>query len=402
MLTAMELAHRFGLLRSYVESRQFAGYCKFDALNSPLLEALFGFSPISRLLVTQAVNRIPLPLRAIFGVRKARNPKGIANFVKGYATLYAVSGEGEYLAKATELADWLLGHHSAKYGRGPRHGIGWGYHFPWQSPGFFAPRHAPNCIVTLFCAEALLQMYSLTKDARYRDAALGAKEYIQKELPILEETEAGKCIGYVADGPKWKVININAVAAGFLSKCAAAGLDADALVDARKMITWVLAVRTPENTWNYTEPKSQSGIGPDNYHTGGILDGILDYLLVSGDREFENAYAAALEVYRSRFFTEEGAPRWRLHKEFPQDIHGAAQGILTFSRASKLDPRYLADADRIAAWAMKHMQDEKTGTFYYQRFRWFTWKQDLMRWNNSWMFWALAEWEQAKRKPVHS
>ena len=31
------------------------------------------------------------------------------------------------------------------------------------------------------------------------------------------------------------------------------------------------------------------------------------------------------------------------------------------------------------------------GGFYYQRFPLFSWKLDLMRWNNSWMAWALSE-----------
>src|SRR5207245_1616402 len=99
------------------------------------------------------------------------------------------------------------------------------------------------------------------------------------------------------------------------------------------------------------------GLGPDNYHTGGILDGIYDYLQASGDHSFRDTYQSALEIYASHFFNVDGAPRWRLHRTFPQDIHGAAQGILTFTRAAAFEPIYLAQAQRIARWAIEKMQD---------------------------------------------
>ena len=238
----------------------------------------------------------------------------------------------------------------------------------------------------------MLAAYREIGDPRYLAASEGAKNFLLQELPVLEETPDVKCIGYVSRGLKWKVININAVVAGFLAKLAKEKNDNLLMADAKKLIEWVLRSRTPKNTWNYTTPKNQSGIGPDNYHTGGILDGIYDYMSNSGDESAKEIYFLALQAYQENFFGSDGAPFWRIGKRFPQDVHGAAQGILTFARAGNLDPRYLVQSSKIADWAHRELQD-RDGYFYYQKRRFFTWKIDLMRWNNSWMFWALADYQ---------
>lgn len=346
---------------------------------------------IGRLLVTQLVNRIPLPLRVWLGVPKRRNPKGIANFVRGYATLYQTEKKAEWKGKAVLLADWLLRHESHELNAYQGPGRAWGYHFPWQSPGFFAPRYSPNCIVSAFVGDAMLSVFEITGKRKYLDAAFGVRDFILKGLPTLLENGEEKCIGYVPVGLRWRVININSVAAGFLARLAVRTADKELARTAGKMIHWVCERRNSDYTWDYTSPKEQSGIGPDNYHTGGILDGIYDYMTYTGDDRFAGIYAKALATYEKQFFTDEGAPKWRATRPFPHDIHGSAQGVMTFARASSLHPKYSEVGKRISAWAFQNLWDAKAGRFFYQKNELFTWKIDLMRWSNSWMFRALAE-----------
>ena len=253
------VAKSLSRVEAYARSQDYAGVDKFDALNSTWVEKAFGFSWPTRLIVTQVVNRAPLPLRSLLRVRKARNPKGIANFVKGYAALVQ-AGERQYLTQLESLAEWLLANDSATLGAYRGSGICWGYQFPWQSPGFFTPRHSPNCIVTTFAAEALLAAYRVTGNFRYLNGAIGAKDFILNDLPVLEAGSDFKCIGYVHSGPRWKVININSVVAGFLAKLSLATKDESLMKEARAMINWVMSVRNLDYSWNYTHPKSQSGI----------------------------------------------------------------------------------------------------------------------------------------------
>ena len=73
-------------------------------------------------------------------------------------------------------------------------------------------------------------------------------------------------------------------------------------------------------------------------------------------------------------------------RAYPYDIHGAAQGILTFSR--HLDT-YGFLARRIARWALDEMYDPE-GRFYHQRTRWYTKTLTQLRWCNAWMVRGLA------------
>jgi hypothetical protein len=81
---------------------------------------------------------------------------------------------------------------------------------------------------------------------------------------------------------------------------------------------------------------------------------------------------------------------WRIPREWPVDIHNQAQGIITSSRLSHLNPEYLEFAKKIACWTIENMQD-KTGYFYFRKNRFYTNKISYMRWSNAWMFLALAE-----------
>jgi hypothetical protein len=390
-LSSNEILTSLYAVERYSREHDYAGFCKFDALNSPWADRALNGSAWGRLLVTQAVNRTPLPLRRWLHIPPARNPKGVANFIKSYVHLHKITGDAVWVARARVLGDWLLTHDSASLHAYSGVGLGWGYHFPWQSPGFYAPRHSPNCIVTSFCADALLSLYAVTQDPRLLDAAREAAVFLLKALPVLEEFSDRKCIGYVPVGPKWKVVNINAVAAGFLSKYATTVNDKHVMEEARRLVAWTVYAQNPEGSWNYSVPRSQAKLGPDNYHTGGILDGLWDYLSASRDRAFLDPYTRGLTFYECHFFTQDGAPRWRANRTYPMDIHGAAQGILSFTKAAALDRRHLQRAKGIAGWAIRQMQDAKEGYFYYQKFRFFVWKENLMRWNNSWMAWALAE-----------
>lgn len=373
---------------SYAGAQRYQGYDKFDALNSPFLEKSCGRSWLLRLVTTQIVNRSWINLRPVLRVQVARNPKGIGNFIRAYCNLYAVAPLQEYLRVATELGDWLLSNTAER--RGVYSGVCWGYQFPWQSPGFFAPRHYPNLIVTVFAAEALLQVGVLTNERRFIDAAAASSRFLLMDLPQLEADEERLCIGYVPSPVRWKVININAVAAGFLIKLWRSIGDPELKSAAARLIRWVIEQRTEYDAWHYTVPGSDSRIGHDNYHTGGILDGILDYMEISGDWSYKEVYCRALDFYRTKLFSTAGEPYLTSVKKYPFDIHGAAQGIITFAKASAYFPGTLAFANCIANWAVREMQGSDGG-FFYRKHRFFVWKLPLMRWNNSWMSLALSE-----------
>lgn len=341
--------------------------------------------------MVQLVNRLPLPLRQWFGVPKRRNPKAIANFVRSYSALYKADRSAKWREKAVILADWLLRNESRELNAYQGVGRGWGYHFPWQSRGFYAARHTPNALVSANVGEAMLSVFEITGKRKYLDAAFGIRDYLLRALPTLLENDREKCIGYTTSGLRWRVIPVNAVVAGYLARLAVRTADRELAATSQKMITWVCDRINEDHTWDLTSPREQSGIGPDNHHTGRILDGIHDYMTYTGDASLVDVYSKALDTYEKSFFTAEGAPKWKRDRVYPADIQAAAQGIITFTKAAQLDPKYAAVAEKISRWTFQNLHDEKSGRFYYQKRSFFIWKLDLMRWNNSWMMRALSE-----------
>jgi rhamnogalacturonyl hydrolase YesR len=128
----------------------------------------------------------------------------------------------------------------------------------------------------------------------------------------------------------------------------------------------------------------------DNYHTGGILDGLLESLEETGDDRYMEVYWNGLDYYKKNLFEPDGAPRWMNNKKYPFDIHGSAQGIITFKKAAIHDPKFLSQAERIAVWAIRNLYRRKTRDFAYRKGRLLKWNYCLMRWCNAWMARALA------------
>ena len=93
----------------------------------------------------------------------------------------------------------------------------------------------------------------------------------------------------------------------------------------------MVSKQTDYGAWFYADPPSASHITHDNYHTGFILDAICLYGRSAGSDEFENAYRRGIEFYERRLFEPDGAARFMSDRLYPIDIHGCAQGVITFS-----------------------------------------------------------------------
>lgn len=96
-----------------------------------------------------------------------------------------------------------------------------------------------------------------------------------------------------------------------------------------------------------------------------------------------------MSFYMKNQFQSNGRSLWRYPKPLPIETHHHAIGILTFSLLSELNNDYLVFAEKIANFIISNMQD-KTGFFYYRKYKWYTNRISYMRWSNSWMLLALS------------
>lgn len=366
--------------------QNYAGYSKFDALNSPLLQTMSLDNKWLRLFFTQIVNRCPFHVRPFLGVKKSRNPKGIALFVRAYLLLYSSTGDEFFKAESEKLLQWLIDNKA----EGSRYSS-WGYNFVWQNTIFLQGKNKPNCVVSVFVGEAFVHAYRLLKDEKYLLVARDVANFIIKELPVLFKSRNEMAIDYVQEKSDCVVLNINALAGAFLAKVWKQTQKQAHLEFAKKVIGFTVNRRTPYNAWYYTHPKGRSPLEHDNYHTGGILDALLSYFEETGDNQYMTVYWRGLDYYQRHLFEQNGAPRWMNSKKYPFDIHGAAQGIISFAKAASYDKAFLSQAVIIADWALANLYRSNAHDFAYRRGRFVTWNYSLMRWCNAWMARALGE-----------
>jgi hypothetical protein len=368
------------------KEKDYCGYSKFDALNSPLLEKISFDNKWLRLFYTQSVNRLPFNVRPFLKVKKERNPKGVALFVISLLLLFERTSEEKYIEEAKILLSWLVKNRSVGYNN-----FCWGYNFIWQNTIFLQKKNSPNVVVTTTAGESFLKAYRITGVNQFLEYAESVANFLMEDVPVLKENENEKAISYVLTKNNAIVLNINAMAASFLIKVWRETRKEKLKKSAIKLLNYINNRRTNYYAWYYTDPPSLSPIRHDNYHTGFILDALWDFFEETGNEMCLDTYIKGLDFYQKNLFEKDGAPRWMSDEKYPHDIHGAAQGIITFTKASRYNPIYINSALKVAEWSIKHLYRPDRREFSYRRGRFVKWNYSLMRWCNGWMARAISE-----------
>ena len=367
---------------AWSRAQGYRGHDKHDGLNSPVLKALLGRGRWPRLLAIQGVMRLPVNLRPLLMVPKIYNPKGLGLFARALFNLHRAGGQAGHLGEAERLLSLLNELRAA----GRWGGACWGYLYDWQDAGFYAPSGTPNAVVTSFVCEAFLEGYRVTRKAEYLDTVASASNFFLRDLTVLKDTSDELCLGYMPVPMTVRVMDVSALIASVLSQYAALSGDNCHYGHAKRLMNYVTRQQTDYGAWWYTDPPRDSHIRHDNYHTGFILDALHRYMTATGDPEFRRSYEHGLRFYAKELFNSDGSPRWMSDKDYPHDIHGAAQGIATFSRHMKEWPEL---ALKIAGWSLERMYDTD-GRFYYQETRWGRKRFTYLRWCNAWMALGLS------------
>ena len=369
----------------YIRDQGYEGFNKHDALNSPLLRGLLGHTKWTRIAGIQAVMRAPINLRPWLFVPKTRNPKGLGLYASGLLDLYSLYQREEDLENAKELLDWLLANSADGF-----QGQSWGYPYPWQDLGFFAPKNYPNRVVTCWIGFAFVEAARQTREPRYLEVLPRIAQFLLEEPNVLFDDDTMKCLSYVPDSSvTWAVMDVSALVGAFLAETGQVLGDESYFADAFRLMNWVADKQTDYAAWYYTHPPGDSLITHDNYHTAIVLDCFDQYCAATGDESFQEVYWRGIEYYQQHLFDSDGAPRFMNQRRFPRDIHGCGSGILCFARAARHRPEYRDQAFLILDWALENLYDSR-GWFYYQKTRWYTKRFCLLRWCNGWMFRAMA------------
>lgn len=380
---------------AYGKAQGYAGYSKFDAMNSTLLQTLSLNSNILKWSMAQAVYRSPINVRPLLGVQKGINPKAMGLFALG--NLLAAQTDEEraeaYIGEARTILQWLIDNRAQGYS-----GMSCGYNYIWPNLRFTAPKNFPNLVVTGNVIIAFLTAYEQLGDQVYLDTARSSIDFILNDLNTLLDNDSERAISYVPDS-HWIVLNNQGLAAVLMAWVAKHTGEDQLRELAQRHIQFLVNQKTDYGAWYYAYPPDSSPVTHDNYHTGNVLDWLLYYARFTGDDRFMGAYKEGLDFYRDNLFVPETfMPKHRHNVTYPADIHSAAQGGVTFARAALyFDPAYLQYAERSVTWALENMR-ARDGGFYYKKGRTGINRTRLMHWNEGLMSVALGHVLLAEKK----
>jgi hypothetical protein len=367
-------------------AHDFAGFDPFDGLNSRLFAALpLRHSELCRLAWLQLHKRLPLNLRPLVGVPRARNAKGVALFVSGLLERHA-AGDRAALAEAIGLGHWLLGARCDAVRWGP---ASWGYHFAWQARAFHVPRGTPNAISTVYVAGALHALGAASGRADFTAAAVDAGVFIDR---VLHTPAPGGAFYAYIPGEGAFVHNASLWAAAAVARSARALADGAMLARALACAEVSMAAQREDGAWRYGTRAHHAFV--DGFHTGYNLEALQAIESLCPDPRRARAIARGLDYFRARLLDADGTARYYDTTPWPLDTHAAAQAVLTLLRAGAGAP----DVDA-AARVVQRMLDvlylQRHGRFVYQRHRWYVNRVDYLRWTQAWAFLALAAFARA-------
>jgi hypothetical protein len=368
-------------LLTYCQVNNWSGYEPYDALNSPIVNALpFLRSRLPRLIFTQALKRSPINIRSLLLIPKTQNPKAIGLFLSAFVKLSnsRVAGHEDYVGL---MADRLVALRSQDVPYWC-----WGYNFPWQTRTVLVPRWAPNLVCTTFAASGLLDAYEQRGEPRYLNMAVSAAQYILNEL-YWTDGNGGCGFGYPLPTVRLQIHNANLLAASLLCRMYQYTGERKFLGPALNVARYSAAQQHSDGGWNYGEASHQQWI--DTFHTGFNLSALHTIARCAETTEFESCIRRGLEFYRSHFFRKDGAVRYFHNRTYPIDTHCVAQSIITLLDLKDLDPSNVRLAHSVFQWVMDHMWDDR-GFFYYRILRTCTIRTSYMRWTQAWMFLALS------------
>lgn len=355
-------------LERWVEDHGYEAYEPFDGLSSLLTRFTGGNLLLQRLLL-QAVRQSPINIRPLLGIRPLPSTKGRGYMAAGYLSMYDLTRDAEYRAKAVSNLEWLMAHKSPHYAE-----YSWANHFAFASRGGTYPAHESIIVWSALVGYAFIDAYELLGDTKYLDVARSVCRWILS-LPR-ERTPFGTCLSYHQLFQE-SIHNANMLGAAMLARTWKHTHEGELLDVAAEAMRYSCSQQLEDGSWWYGEEEKYHWI--DNFHTGYNLDSLKHYIDSTGDGTYRVGMMRGLEYFMAHFFLENGCPKYYHNRTQPIDSQCAAQAIETLATFSALDPRTLPLAQRVARWWITNMQDAD-GHFYYRAYPLMKAKAPMLHW----------------------
>lgn len=384
-------------LVNYIESQNYLGYDPYDALKSALFKLpLFKSNKILRFGFQQSAKRFPINVRPLLLVPKGYNPVTLGLCIQGYANImrgaeYGVQSTNHNSPQLSVLSpqpkkaylekiDFLIKELKSLIPTG-YHGACWGYDFPWEARYASIPAYQPNIVATGIITNALFIAYKITGNRECAELIKSSTHFVLNDLNRTYEGE--NLIFSYSPFDHQQVFNASMKAVRLLAQAYSLTGDEYFKTAASRAGTFVASKQQNNGSWDYS--LTNGGNWTDNYHTGYVLECLIEFALLCKDNQFDNNLKSGYKFYWDHFVEENGMPKFYSNDSWPADCTAAAQTILTLVRFGDKEK-----ALKVAEWTVKNMQSPDGG-FYFRKYKHHTEKTIFMRWSNAWMFAALSK-----------
>lgn len=348
-----------------------------------------GLSPIARLIskrgwwVLQHVVRLsPVNVRPLLCVKKQVHPKGLAHAMQMCIVLGDIEQNDDMLHTARSLADMLV-----ELATRDKDKYAWNYPFPYITR-VLSVRGSTNIVNTSFVALAFLDAYKAFGKAAYLEAAVGAAEYIIRNIGYETHSSGRICFYYAPKAPHTLTIhNANMVAASLLHRLGEMQNNKEYRGLSGSAAQYSVDHQRDDGLWHYSERAGWRSI--DCLHSGFILDALMSMGGTRRASPYHRPLEKGMTGFRG-FLNGDGKVSHVLNRAYPKDTRSYAQFIRTASRWSAHEPEWLGLAC-IAADKVIETMFSRRGYCYYRRYRGMTIKTPFIRWSIGPMLLALSD-----------
>lgn len=372
-------------LEMWIDQNGISGWDNYDGLNSQYLNKIHNH--YLRIATIQIILYSPVNFRKYLKIEKGVDIKGLSLLAHSAILLYEVTKEEQYLTRY-KYYNQILFQKSLKNIEGYH---SWGSHYyPYTALRSSTTSKTADIIVTSRMLIQLVEGYLLTNDDFYKDIAVDVSHFLLEKL-LVEKENISYFNYYSVMHHNDITYNASAHAVEALSFYLKIE-DSDRIkLTLHSVVRFLIDSQLEDGSWNHSLYPEKNKIRKQlDFHIGYMIDGLLAYLPYAHNHEdIVKSIKSAAAFYQKNLFDTGGRSFFRYPRKYPIDIHNQAQGIITFSKLSLLDKKYLEFARMILDWTIENMQD-KTGYFYYQKWPLLTNKIPYMRWSEAWMMVALA------------
>jgi hypothetical protein len=325
-VTPDEVSASLDRVESYLVAERFRGYDPYDALTSPLFRLpVLRSSKWLRIAGTQAVKRLPFNIRPLLAIPKGYNPVTLALVLEGSAYRAQVdrSRADEHRDRAAHCVSELARLSTKGYS-----GDCWGYPFDWEARYGHLPAGTPTIVATGIVSNALFAAYRLLQIDEALDLCRSAGRFLLEDLPRTFD-DGTFCWGYYP-GDRQRVLNATMKGARLCAQLYSVTGDDAYREAAVQTADYVAQHQRVDGSWPYSIGDTRPWT--DNFHTAYVLDAFDAYEQCTGDERFGEVKQRGWEYYRRNFFVNDRIPTLYPQGARLIDATACGQSLLTLCR----------------------------------------------------------------------